>query len=188
MKRHYTGNTDKSCQEKACEPLWDRPVSMDQIHLSFLGNPKGIEELGEYEKGKLHGSHETLPDIFQDPCVITESLKSQGVEIGKARNMDFIPDFMSLTPIIMGSEDLELDSKLLQFFAEAENKDPGGISRKSGKGGCDNQNSQCLPKEIGGYLRSLLYSMSNHMPKKRLCRPLTRVKTRAMALIRGMAP
>jgi len=95
---------------------------------------------------------------------------------------------MPLTPIIMGSEDLEVDSELLQFFAEAENKDPGGISWKTREGGCDHQNSQCLPTESEGYLRSLLYSMSNHMPKKRLCSPLTKVKTKAMALIRGMAP
>jgi len=95
---------------------------------------------------------------------------------------------MSFAAALMGSEDLQFDSELLQFFAEAENKYPGGISRKSRKGGCDNQNSQGLPTESKGYLRSLLYSMSNHMPKKRLCSPLTIVKTKAMALIRGMAP
>ena len=163
-------------------------MGMDQIEILFSGDPNGVEELGKNEKGKLCNGQRTSLHVFQYPCAITESLKSVGVEIRKTKNLYSFPEFMSLTPIIMGSEDLELDSKLLQFFAEAENKYPGGISRKSGKGGCDNQNSQCLPKEIGGYLRSLLYSMSNHMPKKRLCSPLTRVKTKAMALIRGMAP
>lgn len=95
---------------------------------------------------------------------------------------------MPLAAIIVGGNDHNLDAELFQFFAEAENKDPGGISRKSRKRGCDNQNSQCRHAESIGYLRSLLYSMSNHMPKKRLCRPLTRVKTRAMALILGIAP
>lgn len=38
------------------------------------------------------------------------------------------------------------------------------------------------------YFNSLLYSMSNHMPKKRVCRPLMRVKISAMALISGMSP
>jgi len=37
------------------------------------------------------------------------------------------------------------------------------------------------------YLRSLLYSMSNHIPKNRVCRPLIAAKTRAMALMSGMS-
>jgi hypothetical protein len=129
---------------------------MDQIHFSFLGNPKRISNLEKNEKGKLHGSHGTLLDILQYPCAITESLKSQGIEIREARYLDPTPDFMSLTPIVMGSEDLEFDSELLQFLAEAENKYPGRISRKSRKGRCDNQNSQCLLTGSEGYLRSLL--------------------------------
>lgn len=102
--------------------------------------------------------------------------------------MDPSPQLMLLAARMMGGDNLDFDSKLLQFFAKAENKYPGGISLESRKGGCEDQNSQCLPTESEGYLRSLLYSISNHMPKKRLCSPLTRVKTKAMALILGMAP
>lgn len=163
-------------------------MGMDQIEILLLGDPNGVEELGKNEKRKLYESQGTFLHVFQYPCAITEPLKSVGVEIRKTKNLYPFPEFMSLTAIIMGREDLDFYSELLQFFAEAENKYSGGISRKSGKGRCDNQNSQCLPTESEGYLRSLLYSMSNHMPKKRLCSPLTRVKTKAMALIRGMAP
>jgi hypothetical protein len=188
MKGGHAGNPAKSLEEKPYEPLRNGPVSMDQIEFSFLGNPESARELGEEEKRRLHERQGTFFHVFQDACAVTQSLKLWRIEIRKARDPDSAPEFMPLAAMIMGGDNLEFDSELLQFFAEAENKDPGGISRKSRKRGCEDQNSQGLPTECEGYLRSLLYSMSNHMPKKRLCSPLTRVKTRAMALIRGMAP
>ncbi len=45
-----------------------------------------------------------------------------------------------------------------------------------------------MTKESVTYLKSLLYSISNHIPKKRVCSPLMTVKTRAIALISGMSP
>ena len=161
---------------------------MDQIHFSFSGNPKRISNLEKNEKGKLQGSHGILLDIFQYPCAITESLKSQGIEIREARDLNPTPHFMPLAAEIVRGQNLDVYSEHMQFLAEVENEYPGGIARKSGEGGCENKNSHDLPTESKAYLRSLLYSMSNHMPKKRLCSPLTRVKTKAMALIRGMAP
>src|SRR4030042_1653881 len=146
MKRDYTGNTDKSCQEKACEPLGDRPVGMHQIEFSLLGDPKGIGELGEYEKGQLHESHGAFLHVFQDPCTVAKPLKSVGVEIRKTKNLYSFQEFMPLAPIIMGGDNPEFDSELLQFLAEAENKYPGGISLDSRKGGCENKNSHDLPK------------------------------------------
>ena len=163
-------------------------MGMDQIEVLLSRDPNGVEELGKNEKGKLHESQGTSLHVFQYPCAITEPLKSVGVEIRKPKHLYSFTEFMSFAAALMGSEDLQFDSELLQFFAEAENKYPGGISREPREGRCDDQNPQCLPTESKGYLRSLLYSMSNHMPKKRLCSPLTRVNTKAMALIRGMAP
>jgi len=85
-------------------------MGMDQIEFPLLGDPNGVQELGKNEKGKLDESQGTFLHVFQYPCAITESLKSVGVEIRKPKNLYPFPEFMSLTAIIMGSEDLKFDS------------------------------------------------------------------------------
>ena len=96
---------------------------------------------------------------------------------------------MTLCTRMVGGQNLQFHAELFKFSPQMIDKYPGGISTKPWEGGCENQNSHDLSeRKPTVYLRSLLYSMSNHMPKKRLCSPLTRVKTKAMALILGMAP
>jgi hypothetical protein len=72
-------------------------------------------------------------------------LESQGIEIGKTRHVDPSADFLPLTAIVMGGDNLKFDSKPLQFFAKAENEHPRGISGESWEGGCEDQNSQRFP-------------------------------------------
>ncbi len=71
MKGGHTGNPAKFSQEKACEPLGNGPVGMDQIKLSFLGNPESVGELGEDERGQLHESHGAFLHVFQYPRTVT---------------------------------------------------------------------------------------------------------------------
>jgi hypothetical protein len=137
MKGGHAGNPAKTLQDKPNESLWNGPVSMDQIEFSFLGNPQGTKEFGEEEKRRLHEREGALLRVFQHPGAVTQSLKLWRIEIREAGDRDAAPELMPLAAMIMGCENLDFDSELLQFFAEVEDKYPGGISRESRKRGCD---------------------------------------------------
>jgi len=83
-----------------------------------------MSELGQYEKGQLRKAQGAFHHVFQYARSITESLKSQGIEIREASYLDPTPDFMPLTAVIVWGENLDVDSALSQLFAEAENKYP----------------------------------------------------------------
>jgi hypothetical protein len=75
-------------------------------------DPKDVTEFGENEKRQLSKGQRTLLHVFQYPCAVTESLKSQGIEIREARDLDSTPVFMALAAVIVRGQDLDIDSEL----------------------------------------------------------------------------
>ena len=124
---------EKLLEEQGCDSLRNGPMGMDQVKFHLSGDPNGIEQFGKNEKRKLQGSQGTFLQVLQYSCAVTESLRSQRVEIREARHLDASPSFIPFTPVIVWGQNLDVDPERLQLFAEVEDEDPGGISLKSGK-------------------------------------------------------